>query len=355
MLFEELQKRNVTPMIPSVPKEQWQQVRDSYKNILMSEVYGRAVPEPEKLSFEIVKVDKKIAAGKATLYRIMAHAEIEGKPFSFPFMAVLPKDKGPYPFFIHHNFRDLMPDKYTPCEEIIDNGFALFSICYEDVTTDNDDFTNGLAGVLYPDGQRHNSDDPGKIMMWAWATRRVLDYAETLPCLDMSRAAVAGHSRLGKTALVTGMLDERFSYVCSNCAGCSGDAITRGKVGEHVSDIMQKFPFWFCPKYATYVDEEKLTFDQHLLLATIAPRTLLIGSAIEDSWADPYSQYLSCYAASAAWKNLGKTGLVGPDRAPVLGDNFDDGDICFHLRDYAHFFSRTDWIYYMNSIKKKWN
>ncbi|MBQ2859273.1 MAG: hypothetical protein IJE82_02830, partial [Alphaproteobacteria bacterium] len=134
-----------------------------------------------------------------------------------------------HPFFVHVNFRDLNPDRYMPTEELIDNGFAVLSIYYNDVATDDGDFTKGLAGVLYPDGKRKTDTDCGKIAMWAWAAQRALDYAETIPQkLDMKRSVVCGHSRLGKTALLAGATDERFAFSYSNDSGCSGAAIARG-------------------------------------------------------------------------------------------------------------------------------
>ena len=72
-----------------------------------------------------------------------------------------------------------MPDRYIPTEEIIDNGFAVLSFCYNDVTRDNNDFTDGIAGILYENGKR-DVDSAGKIAMWAWAAQRVMDYAESL-------------------------------------------------------------------------------------------------------------------------------------------------------------------------------
>ena len=135
-----------------------------------------------------------------------------------------------------------------PTEELVDNGFAVLSFCYKDVTSDDGDITDGLAGVLYEDGKR-GPTDAGKIAMWAWAAHRVLDLAENFEALDMTRAIVCGHSRLGKTALLAGATDERVFVAHSNDSGCSGAAITRDKDGEKVSDITTRFPYWFCENY----------------------------------------------------------------------------------------------------------
>ena len=168
----------------------------------------------------------------------------------------------------------------------------------------------------------------------------------------MNNAAVIGHSRLGKTALLTGALDERFKFVIANNSGCSGDAITKEKKGEHIAKITEVFPFWFCENYKKYADESLLTFDQHMLIAAVAPRHFLSGAAVEDTWADPESQLLSCHAASVVWDKLGHKGLIAPDRYAEVGEHFSDGNISYHLRSGRHYLSRYDWNVYMEYIKK---
>jgi len=316
--------------------------REQMISAMLENVYGKIPPTPKDICFEVQKdIIRNFCAGKAICNKVTATCKLESKAFSFPFYVTLPTDQKKHPFFIHINFRPDVPDRYQPTEELIDNGFAVLSFCYNDITKDNNDFTDGLAGVLYPDGIRKNNTDAGKIAMWAWAAQRVMDYAQTLTdFLDMNCAIVCGHSRLGKTALLAAATDERFTFAYSNDSGCSGAAITRKKQGETVSKICEVFPYWFCEKYKEYAEKEmNMPFDQHFLVASIAPRKVLIGSASEDVWADPISEQLCCFAASPAFEK----GFDCPDRKAEIGEEFLSGDIGFHLRKGLHYFSREDW------------
>lgn len=325
--------------------------REEMLEMLQKEEFGYIPDAPETLSFETLPTTApNFCGGNATLDPMIAHCTIGGKEFSFPFFAALPTAPGKHPFFIHINFRPDVPDRYMPTEELIDNGFAVLSFCYQNVTSDDGDFTNGLAGVLYENGKR-GLHDAGKIAMWAWAAQRVMDYAQTRgDVLDLSCGIVCGHSRLGKTALLTGASDERFAFVYSNESGCSGAAISRGKRGESVDFICNTFPYWFCEQYQQYRNrEDEMPFDQHFLIAASAPRYVMVGSAAEDIWADPDAEMLACVAAAPAFRN----GFVSEDRLPQIDDKFFEGDIGYHLRKGLHFFSRTDWLRLIGFVKAK--
>ncbi len=358
MVLKKFYEKRRIPALPSFDKESWPTVREDLKSLLLKEEYGEPVPAPTELTFEESGlIDPRFCAGLGMQYQVKVHSVVCGKPFDFSFVACIPSSDGPHPFFVFNNFYPGEPNKYFPAEEIIDRGFAVLHLNYKDITSDDDDFTTGLAACVYPDGGKNREGNAtGKLAMWAWANMRVLDYAMTCPFLDHDNAAVIGHSRLGKTALLTGMLDERFRYVAVNGAGNSGDALSRGNEGERVRDITAAFPFWFAPNYLKYADRETMRampFDQHMALATIAPRTLMIGTAYGDVWASPESQVLSCAAASRAWEQLGLDGYVAADRMPEIGERFDEGNVCLQYRPGVHFLSRLDWNFYMDCIEKK--
>ena len=320
--------------------------------IMLKEVYGYLPEKPESISFSAERYEKAYCAGNATLDTVTITTKVNGKEFSFPMYASIPTNKDNIPFFVMVNFRDNVPDLYMPVEEIIDSGYAVLSFCYNDVTSDDNDFTNGLAGVLYENGERKSDTDPGKIAMWAWAAQRVMDYAETVDCLDKSRATVCGHSRLGKTALLAGATDERFFAAYSNNSGCSGAAITRDKEGERVKEITTTFPFWFCKNYCKYSEKEyEMPFDQHYLVASIFPRRVYITSATKDIWACPISEFLTAVKVSEYYEKNGLPALKHKDRFPEAGEIYHDGYVGYHLREGLHYMGRYDWqkaIEYLN-------
>jgi len=333
--------------------EDFERRREEIKEILAKEEYGYIPDKPVKLRAECVETDEKFLAGKAPLKKIILHAECKGGECSFPIYSVVPKKNGPHPAFVHINFRDSVPDRYMPSEELCDLGFAVFSFSYNDVSPDREDgFTEGIAALLSP--KKRSSSAPGKIALWAWAAMRVMDYIETLPEIDKENVAVVGHSRLGKTALVTGGYDERFRYVISNDSGCAGAALERGKTGERIPDITENCPRWFCPNYVenAYRFAER-GYDQNFLLALSVPRHIMIGSAKEDLWADPTGEFLSLLETNRAYSVYGMEGLVHENLIPKAKSILGEGDALYQIREGVHYFSREDWLAYTDFILRK--
>lgn len=341
----------------------WEIRRKEVTDILQRELFGYRPADPEEISFEEVEnsdMNSSFCAGKAVGKKIAIHTKLNGKEFTFPIYAAIPKGEGKFPFFVHINFRDNVPDKYMPTEELIDNGFAVFSFGYQDVTSDDDDFTNGLAGLIY-EGRERVGSECGKIPMWSWAASRVMDYCQSLDCLDFNKSAVIGHSRLGKTALFTGMLDERFQFVISNNSGFAGAAFARNREDREQGKSFCSVEFccnhhmqWFAPNYRKYINnEDAMPYDHHFLVAASAPRYVYVGSAVEDVWSDPDTEYLSCCAAGEVYERMGYKGFIHPDRLPQPLDVFGEGRVGYHMRYGQHYLSREDWNLYMKFIRSK--
>jgi len=338
---------------PVTSPNQWQRRREEILALLCEEEYGIRPEEPSKVSVSVKEINTDMYGGKLIQEQLMLTIEMEDRSFSFPLKLFRPKGIEKPMVIIYISFTSDVPNLFLPLEEITDEGFAVVTFNYNDVAVDgDDDFTGGLAGILKKQDKRPDNDT-GKIMMWAWAASRVMDYLHMRDDIDHDNIAIAGHSRLGKTALVAAAYDERFNFVFANNSGCSGDAITRGKKGERIKQITDGFPYWFCPNYKKYaMKEEEMPFDQHFLVAAIAPRFICSGTAAEDTWCDPYSQYLCYVAADEVYKLLGEKGFIHPDRLPQVGDVFQEGTIGFHMRAGTHFLSRYDWRCYMEFMKK---
>ncbi len=326
--------------------------REEIKKLLQEKEYGYIPKKPDHLRVEITEEKDKFLAGKATMKKLTFISTVGDKEFSFPAISVIPNGDGKHPAFVHINFRPNVPDIYQPTEEIIDRGYACISFCYSDVTSDDGNFKDKCARYLLK--SRRAKSATGKLAMWAWAAMRIMDYLETQDNIDLDHVAVAGHSRLGKTALLTSAFDDRFKYAISNDSGCSGAALSRGTIGETVGVINRAFPFWFCPSYNESAAEcRELEFDQHFLMALTVPRHVIVGSAEEDLWADPTSEFLGLAAVNPAYAVFGMKGLVHNDEIPTAKAYLGDGDTCYQVRHGTHYFSREDWQAYMDFIDGK--
>lgn len=333
----------------------WEKRRKEIFEILEREAYGFVPELPETVRGEILESGKEESAccsGHSELLRIRISFDAELGSFSFPMHLFRPAGKEKAPLILLLNFRPDVYDKYYPAEEIIDHGFALGVIYYEDVTKDNGDMSDGLAGMYT---RRNDGTDWGKLAMWGFAARCALSYLQTLPFIDAENTAIMGHSRLGKAALFASAMDERFRFTVSNDSGCMGASYERGKHenAETVADITRAFPFWFCENLKKYAGKaEEQPFDQHFLLAMTAPRYLLVGSASEDLWADPLNEEECLRAAGPVWELFGKAGYIGGEGPCGINENNAEGSIAYHKRDGIHFLGRPDWLAYMDFMEK---
>lgn len=357
----------------------WEKRKSEIYQIFGNEVFGKSPVWKGKIISSEMASDPNSLAGKAIMKEIRLTLRNGTREQSMTLLLYLPKNVKKAPVFLGYNFNGnhsvtddpgialaeirarnntgTGPVKANESERgrsysnwqvnaLISKGYGLATIYYCDVDPDFDDgFRNGVHG-LYE--MQQDKSSWGSIAAWAWGLSRALDYLETVSSVDSKKIIVFGHSRLGKAALWAGACDKRFAMVISNNSGCGGAALSKRIFGETVGSINRAFPHWFCDNFNKYNEkEELLPVDQHQLLALIAPRPLYVASAVDDQWADPKGEFLSCVAASPVYILLGRKGFPAKDM-PSVNSPVTGGSIGYHVRTGGHDVTLYDWQRYMD-------
>lgn len=334
--------------------EGWRRRREEILDLFRREEYGYAPAVPEDLWFEPVVCEPAALEGKATLKLIDIHlGRREGAP-KIRLQLFVPNERTrPAPVFLLICNRDKsnidvtrqVKSEFWPVEELIERGFGAATYHYEDMALDRRGSWGEPAYSYFEEPEKRTSSSWGALSAWAWGASRCLDYLETDGDVDARHCAVTGHSRGGKAALWCGAQDERWAMVVSSCSGCSGASLSRRHYGETLSFITKTFDYWFCENYRRYAGhEETLPFDQHWLLALIAPRALYVHSAGDDLWADPRGEWLSAQAAAPVWRLLGRGGLPDLGRMPELDERVWGDGMGYHIRPGEHNNKLVDWL-----------
>lgn len=340
-------------------KEEWiESKREETLNLILQEEYGIRPKEVNKpFTYKLVeeRVDGNIHISRMNMF-------YKANPMEF---FIYRKDKDtkkrptfiqichPYPFEQGKDFYndiDSLYDTVAPVREIIDNGFNIAILNAGTVAYDK---KGGEYSLLFEELKIERNDEYfGVLSAWSLGLSKILDYLYDKDYVDNRYFAAIGHSRGGKTALITGAQDERFILSISNDSGNSGAALSRGNTGEKIADITRNFPYWFATNYQKYANNENaLPFDQHMLIGLIAPRYVSVGSAALDSWADPDGELQSARFASQYFELYGVKGLVAPENVE-RNKIYDEGHISYHIRDGHHHITPFDWKQYMHYFQK---
>lgn len=222
-----------------------------------------------------------------------------------------------------------------PLRAMIARGYAVAVFYAGDVAPDNPELFRQAPIRRLADHQ-----ESGAISAWAALYLAAFETLRLDPRIAPSRIAVWGHSRFGKAALLAAALEPRIGAVMANQSGTFGATLSGATRGESELQIVRRFPHWFPMQIAASASTQDTDgFDQHLLLALLAPRPVLLGNAGLDRWSDPAAAFAAARAASEAYALFGSDGLTQPNmRLSNL-----TADIAFYLRPGGHGVRSSDW------------
>ncbi len=347
-------------------------------------LYGKAPPAPDNLTSTVDDVDPHALGGRATRKILTLRFGPAGTPPVSLLLVVPNRREGPAPVFVGLNFtgnHTTLSDPAIPLPtawvedewtggtggradesqrgirgeggrkprwcfgRAVDRGYAVATLYAGEISPDHPEraFSEGVHRGYLAKGQTGpGPHDWAVIASWAWGLQRAVDALVRDPDLDAERIIAIGHSRMGKAALWAAALDERVAMAIPSQAGCGGTSPARTSVGETVAMITRQFPHWFTPTYARFADRvERLPFDQHALIALMAPRPVLLTNATEDTHANPRGQFDMLRAASPVYALHGVEGLTAsefPAEHVLL-----DSCLGFHIRPGVHDMTSVEW------------
>lgn len=342
-------------------KQEWEGRRQELKTWFIENVFGSyPLKVEEGFSFSVLS---ERTEGNIKIRRV----ELKKGSYRSQFWLYLPLGQKRPPAIIypvlrtyeskfdleHPEVYDTTPSVTTlPLGKILEEGFAVAA--YFVTSAAPDEAGGELKGLNAELIKERGPSSAGAIAAWSFYAKRIMDYLIMDGTVDPNRIGMAGHSRGGKTALLTAATDERFRFAYVSNSGCTGAALARGNTGETIEAINTAFPHWFCENYKRYNGrEEALPVDFHALCALVAPRLLYVTSSSEDAWACPPNEFASCRLASDVYTRIyGIKGLVAPD-APAPDEAYHEGNVAYHIKTGKHSFDYSDWLKLMAFLNKK--
>lgn len=360
---------------PVTTAEQWRtQRRPELIRLIQHYMYG-ITPPPPRIKATVTKTDDTVFDGQGRMKEIeIRFVDLPDNAPRLHLALFLPLPmKGPVPVFLGINkcgnaettthpgvTIDDSAWKHANCgkapprggdadfwcvDYLLSRGYGFATFHESDLDPDQHDWTDGIH-PFYPNLPGPKDSHWGTIAAWAWGFSRAADYLVTDADVDAKRICAIGHSRRGKTALLATALDERFALVAPHQSGTGGMALSRDSQQETVERINRVFPHWFNDAFTQFNDRvDRLPFDQHGVVALVAPRLLLDTEGAQDAWANFPRSLDSLKSANPVYKLLGAKGLVGTglvsDDEPIVGPNF--GTILQYRLNEKHTLNRKFW------------
>jgi hypothetical protein len=223
-----------------------------------------------------------------------------------------PSGAGPFPIVIS------MDGSGVPTSIFTQSGVATMDFTSSQLVPSSFSVTRGAGDYfkIYPD------TNTGAMIEWAWGVSRLIDGLQKTASqnkIDTTRIAVKGCSYAGKMALYAGAFDERVTLTIPEESGGGGEASWRFMATQTGTEDLEaaQGTAWYAQNLLQFKNATagKLPYDQHELVAMVAPRAVL---AIENTGIDRLGSQagsVSMKAATEVWKALGVPDRIGFSQA----------------------------------------
>jgi hypothetical protein len=222
----------------------------------------------------------------------------------------VPSGSGPFPLIIGMN----TATGSLPANIFTSRGIATLAFQSSQLVPNGFDVPRGAGTyfTMYPD------DNAGAMIEWAWGVSRIIDglYATAdQNKVDLKHIGVTGCSYQGKMSLYAAAFDERIALAIPQESGGGGEASWRFMATQTGTEDLEaaQGTAWYAKNLKQFknADASKLPFDQHELVAMVAPRAILVVSNTAIDRLGSQAGYVSMKAATELYKGLGIADRIG--------------------------------------------
>ncbi|MCK5345898.1 MAG: hypothetical protein KAR20_20955, partial [Candidatus Heimdallarchaeota archaeon] len=309
--------------IPIKTMSQWSEKRDRMKNQLEFYITGTYPSKPENLHSRILN---EVKDGEVTIQTIelafgpknQAHLTIE---------LMIPPGKGPFPVFLTQwNHREW-------AQIAVRRGYIGCLYAGADLKDDTEKYSE-IWDQKY---------DFTKLMRRAFGAQRAVDYLYTVPVVDKEKIGITGHSRNGKQSMIAAAFDERITACISSSGGTGAEVPFRYNSQKYdVEDIANSS--WLHPRLRFFIGREnKLPVDQNFFMALIAPRALMLSTAINEGASNPWGIEQAYHESKKVYK------FLGAENKLAIASRYGLHSVC--ARDIENYLDFFDYVFNRGSQK----
>jgi dienelactone hydrolase len=304
--------------IPVRTMAQWNEKREWMRLHLEYYITGTRPPAPGNLMATVLS--EKADGGVTS--RMVELRFGPGHRAKLTVELIIPPGEGPFPVFLTQwDHRDW-------AQIAVRRGYIGCIYAGGDGNDDTEEYSEIWAGEY----------DFTRLMRRAYGASRAIDYLYTLPIADTEKIGITGHSRNGKQSLIAAAFDERITACIPGSGGTGAEVPWRYTSHnfdvEDIALLACAQPAWLHPRLRFFTGHEhKLPVDQNHLMALIAPRGLMLSTALTEGASNPWGNEQVYHASRRVYDFLG----AGDNLAisSRFGEHYLNGGI---MEEYVDFF-----------------